>query len=330
MAKKIFHTVHAAVHGISDKDYDVTTTELGRGGFGVVYLGSYEGQKVAVKRVRSANHISSIKAEVDALLACPSPYLVRLVAIANHDSAAPTLLFEHMDGGSLRSFLDKNRLHQRTSARVTNLHVAWVVANALKDLHLRKMAHRDIKSENVLLSSSDEIKLGDLGLARIVATEMTEAPGTRYWMAPEILRANGTSYGLAADIYAFGVLLTELATGQLPYFDQDVQDPIAFNRGVIDGSLRPTLPTECEGWLRTLTDMCLRGDPKARPTVDQIVEILQNEVAAAPTAGTDAPTMFLRAVASDNVDVVVPLLRDGLSHGTALPVSSPTTDVHQT
>ncbi|KDO23943.1 TKL protein kinase [Saprolegnia parasitica CBS 223.65] len=296
MAKKLFHTVHAGVYAISDKDYDVTTTELGQGGFGVVYLGSYEGQKVAVKKVRSANHISSIKAEVDALLACPSPYLVRLVAVANRDSAAPTLLFEHMDGGSLRSFLDKKRLHERTSARVTNLHVAWVVANALKDLHWRNMAHRDIKSDNVLLSSSDEIKLGDLGLARIVATEMTEAPGTRLWMAPEILRANGTSYGLAADIYAFGVLLTELATGQLPYFDQDVQDPIAFTRGVIDGSLRPTLPTECqcEPWLRTLADMCLRGDPAKRPTVDQIVAILQNEVAAAPTAGMDVRSLSYR------------------------------------
>ncbi|EQC31907.1 TKL/TKL-UNIQUE protein kinase, variant [Saprolegnia diclina VS20] len=319
MAKKLFHTVHPAVYRISASDYTVTTTELGAGGFGIVYLGLFEGQKVAIKKARSANHMASIKAEVDALLACPSPYLVRLVAIADLNSVAPTLLFEHMDGGSLRSFLDKKRLNQRTSARVTSLQVAWVVANALRDLHIRNMAHRDIKSDNVLLSSSDEIKLGDMGLARIVATEMTEAPGTRLWMAPEILRASGTSYGLSADIYAFGVLLTELATGQLPYFDQNVQDPIAFVRGVIDGTLRPTLPSECELWLRTLADMCLRGDPADRPTADQIVEMLRNEMVAVPTAAIDAPTMFLRAVASDDVDVVAHLLRDGLSHGATLP-----------
>ena len=86
-----------------------------------------------------------------------------------------------------------------TAAHVTSLQVAWAVANALRDLHAKNLIHRDIKSDNVLLNSSDEIKLADLGLARPKATSMTEAPGTRFWMAPEIMQAEDTTYGFPAD-----------------------------------------------------------------------------------------------------------------------------------
>ncbi|KDO21902.1 TKL protein kinase [Saprolegnia parasitica CBS 223.65] len=199
MAKKLFHRTHTPVVAISEAEYDVTTAELGAGGFGVVVLGSYLGQKVAVKKLKNAGFRTPFEAEINTLLACPSPYLVQLIAIADRGSKTPELLFECMDGGSLRAHLNKKRLNEHTQVKVTNLQVAWVVANALKDLHAKKLVHRDVKSDNVLLSASGEIKLGDLGLVRFEATEMT---GTRYWMAPEILQAQGTTYGRPADIYA--------------------------------------------------------------------------------------------------------------------------------
>ncbi|EQC26792.1 TKL/TKL-UNIQUE protein kinase [Saprolegnia diclina VS20] len=274
---------------------------------------------VAVKKFRRADYLKSFEAEVNALLACPSPYLVRLVAIADRNSKTPALLFEYMDGGSLRTHLDQKRTNKSTAAHVTNLHVAWVVANALRDLQAKNVIHRDVKSDNVLLSSSDEIKLADLGLARPEATSMTVAPGTRLWMAPEILQADGAGYSFPADIYAFGVLLTELATCQLPYFDQDVQDPIALVRGVINGTLRPTLTTECEPWLRQLAEMCLRGDPNARPTAATIVEKLSNEMAAGSPPATNVAQTYLLAVAQDDVDTVARLLTHGVPLDWKLP-----------
>ncbi|KDO20169.1 TKL protein kinase [Saprolegnia parasitica CBS 223.65] len=279
----------------------MTTTELGMGGSGVVLLGSYCGQNVAVKRFRNAKYCSSFEVEADALVACPSPFLVRLVAIAGRHSDTPALLFEYMDGGSLRTHLEKKRMNERTPVHVTNLHVAWVIANALRDLHAKKLVHRDIKSGNILLSSSGEVKLADLGLARLEAASMTEAP----------------VYGCPADIYSFGVLLTELATGQLPYFNQDVQDPIAFTRGVVNGTLRPTLTTECEPWLRQLAERCLHADPKARPTAASIVEMLSVEMAAAPPPGMST---YLHAVATDDVDTVAQLLTHRVPLDWKLPV----------
>ncbi|EQC31905.1 TKL protein kinase [Saprolegnia diclina VS20] len=319
MAQKLFDRVHAAAVEIASSECDVTSHELGRGGFGVVFLGSYRGAKVAVKTVTNINHLQSLHAEVDGLLACPSPYLVRLVAIADRHSETPALLLEYMEGGSLRSHLEKKQLGRRTSEHVTALHAAWVVANALNDLHAKKIVHRDIKSDNVLLSSSDEVKLGDLGLARCEATVMTDAPGTRFWMAPEVLCANGTKYGLPADIYAFGVLLTELNTCQLPYFDQDVQDPIAFVNSVVNGSLRPSLTPDCEPWLRELADMCLRGDPADRPTAHDIVQRLRNEMATLPPPDTSVEYAYLRAAAKDDVDAVSELLTSGVPLDWTLP-----------
>ncbi|KDO21909.1 TKL protein kinase [Saprolegnia parasitica CBS 223.65] len=319
MAKKLFDRTLQPVVEISTTEYVETQTELGFGAFGVVVLGSYAGQKVAIKKFRHADCLKSFEAEVGTLLACPSPYLVQLVAIADRNSKTPTLLFEYMDGGSLRMHLEKKRINTHTAAHVTNLHVAWVVANALLHLHAKNFIHRDVKSDNVLLNSSDEIKLADLGLARPEATSMTEAPGTPYWMAPEVLQADGAVYGCPADIYAFGVLLTELDTCELPYFDQDVQDRIAFNRGVINGTLRPTLTTDCEPWLRQLAERCLHADPKARPTAASIVEMLSVEMAAAPPPGMSVAKTYLHAVATDDVDTVAQLLTHGVALDWKLP-----------
>ncbi|KDO21916.1 TKL protein kinase [Saprolegnia parasitica CBS 223.65] len=319
MAKKLFDRVQPRVVEIAATDYEVTTTQLGVGGFGVVLLGFYMDQKVAVKILKNAEHRKSFHAEAEALLACPSPYLVQLVAIAGRHSDTPALLFEYMDGGSLRTHLEKKRMNERTQVNVTNLHVAWVIANALRDLHAKELVHRDIKSDNVLLSSSGEVKLADLGLARLEATDMTEAPGTRFWMAPEILQAQGTMYGCPADIYAFGVLLTELNTCQVPYFDQDVQDRIAFTRGVINGTLRPTLTDDSEPWLRTLVEMCLRSDPAARPTADQVLETLRREVTAVAVPGMSTTEVFMRIAAIDDVDAAAHMLTSGLHVDGALP-----------
>ncbi|KDO20160.1 hypothetical protein SPRG_14508 [Saprolegnia parasitica CBS 223.65] len=161
---------------------------------------------------------------------------------------------------------------------------------------------------------SGEVKLGNMGLANL---ETTETPGTPFWTAPEIFEAEGAVDGFPADIYAFGVLLTELDTCQLPYFDQDVHDAAAFVRGVVNGTLRPTLTAASEPWLRRLVEMCLLGDPAARPTAATIVEMLSAEMAAVP--GMSVAETYLRAVARDDVNAVIQLLENGTSLDETLP-----------
>ncbi|OQR84974.1 kinase [Thraustotheca clavata] len=100
---------------------------------------------------------------------------------------------------------------------------------------------------------------------------MTQA-GTPLWEAPEILR--GEKYDYAADIYSFGVILTELDTLQLPYSNLQLGAWAIMDK-VKKGTLRPSLSNNCEPWLRNLAEMCLAYDPKSRPSAQNIVNMLR-------------------------------------------------------
>ncbi|KDO21923.1 TKL protein kinase [Saprolegnia parasitica CBS 223.65] len=288
MAGTLFHHLHRPVQEITRGDYETSTEELGAGGQAFVYRGSYQGRKVAVKVSKgSKDGAAMLRAEADAMAKCPSPYLVSLLAVADRASTTPALLLDYMDSGTLRGYLDQKRWLQTSELQVTTLEVAWVVANAMKDLHALGIVHRDIKSENVLLSTDHYIKLGDLGIAKVAATYMTDGRGTARWTAPEVLRVDGECYGTQADVYSFGVLLTELDTLQLPYYDAtDLMNDYQIKEAVLAGR-RPTLTESCEPWLRDLVTQCLHDKPSKRPTAEGIVCILEKQVAdgTAATAG---------------------------------------------
>ncbi|EQC37019.1 TKL protein kinase [Saprolegnia diclina VS20] len=236
----------------------------------------------------------------------------------------PALLLDLMDFGNLRSYLDEKHRRQETFLHVTSLEVAWVVANAMKALHALGIVHRDIKSENVLLSSTHYIKLGDLGIAKVAATYMTDGRGTIRWTAPEVLRVDGQRYGTEADVYSFGVLLSELDTLQLPFDDAtDLKTDYLLKQAVLAGR-RPTLTKSCKPWLRDLATQCLNAEPSKRPTASKIVEMLGKQVAEGSAA--DALEAFRRAVAVDAIALVQAQLEDGFNpnysvKGDVLPLS---------
>ncbi|KDO17349.1 hypothetical protein SPRG_17220, partial [Saprolegnia parasitica CBS 223.65] len=135
------------------------------------------------------------------------------------------MVMEYMDQGDLRAYLQKKRHGQSVALDVSTLDVALVLAHALADLHKQNIIHRDVNSLNIFLSTTHYIRLGDLGSSRLMDDDiMTSHAGTTSWMAPEVLRVPGDEgmgrvYTIAADIYSFGVVLTELDTLRLPYED---------------------------------------------------------------------------------------------------------------
>ncbi|KDO21146.1 TKL protein kinase [Saprolegnia parasitica CBS 223.65] len=240
--------------------------------YGAVYKGTYKGRVAAIKTPVDESSAQAIIHEMGTMQQCNSPYVQQLLAVSNVNTSSPKLILEYMDSGDLRSYLDPKRLGQPTKVDVSPLQVAWVLANALADLHHNGVFHHDLESYNVLLSSTSYIKVANLGSG--LESDATTGKSTPYWTAPEVL-ASTSNYSFASDIYSFGVILTELETLQLPYYDAKGLGYWGIIDGVRLGNLRPTVSVNCPPWLRALADACMSFDPTQRPSALMIVESLQ-------------------------------------------------------
>ncbi|KAF0701951.1 hypothetical protein AaE_016223 [Aphanomyces astaci] len=125
-------------------------------------------------------------------------------------------------GTTTTRFITDNTATARTSVDFTwneKIHVIAAIVDALAYLHSMPVIHRDLKSRNVLLDSVKSAKLTDFGVSKEDTQEtMTVGVGTYRWMAPEILQVN--HYSVAADMFSFGMILSELDTHNIPYADQ--------------------------------------------------------------------------------------------------------------
>lgn len=132
----------------------------------------------------------------------------------------PYIVMEFLVGQDLRDAIKNNQ----TGDLDKKLGIALQIAKALEFVHSKKIVHRDIKPENVHLDASGKAKLMDFGIAKAEGLTMTRAGfalGTPYYMAPEQVR--GETVTDAADIYAFGILMYELLTGQKPITGDTVE-----------------------------------------------------------------------------------------------------------
>lgn len=194
---------------------------IGKGGFGTVYRGVLpDGREVAVKKLQrdGIEGEKEFRAEMEVLtgngFGWPHPNLVTLYGWCLNGSEK-LLVYEYMEGGSLEDLIsDRTRLTWRR-----RLDVAIDVARALVFLHhecFTAIVHRDVKSSNVLLDRNGKARVTDFGLARVVddgnSHVSTMVAGTVGYVAPEYGQTGqATTKG---DVYSFGVLAMELATGR--------------------------------------------------------------------------------------------------------------------
>lgn len=126
------------------------------------------------------------------------------------------LVLELVTGTTLRHVLDEFK----TIDSIRAIELMEAVLDGLDAAHRAGIIHRDIKPENVLLSNEGRIKLSDFGLARTIGnrTEAKEVLGTVGYMAPELV--TGGAATKATDVYACGIMLYEMLTGQRPYYGE--------------------------------------------------------------------------------------------------------------
>ncbi|KAG2455058.1 hypothetical protein HYH02_000883 [Chlamydomonas schloesseri] len=260
--------------------------KLGKGSFGRVVEGRYRGQRVAVKQALDlhdglampvAKMIASFLQEVEVMGRCEHPNTCKLLAAC---LAPPKLclVMEMMDtnlesliyGGPPGHLLPLPKL----------LHIAIQVAQGLEYLH-PTVYHRDLKPANVLISNPESdtpiVKLTDFGLSKI--TEMTvqtanPEAGTPAYMAPETFDVNNYKLTHKVDLYAFGVMLWAMLTGEEPWKGYPLVS-VAFS---VHCGRRPPLAElseeRCPRKLRRLIEQCWDAQPRRRPAAAEAVKEL--------------------------------------------------------
>lgn len=170
-----------------------------------------------------------VPSEVEILRALDHAHIVKYLHSDQEVDGMVRIWMEYAPGGSLERAIRK---HAKFNLGFTTLRVCtWIIqlADALAHMHAKRVLHRDLKSANVFLTYSGDVKLGDFGVARSFSTQTqfaTSQVGTPYYMAPEVI--NNEPYGAESDVWSLGVILYEIITLTRP-FDADNLGALVIN-----------------------------------------------------------------------------------------------------
>jgi TolB-like protein/Flp pilus assembly protein TadD/tRNA A-37 threonylcarbamoyl transferase component Bud32 len=243
--------------------------KIGEGGMGVVYRAEDTrlGRQVAVKFLSSKllddpAALERFQREARAASSLNNPHICALYDIGQHEGV-PFLVMELLEGTTLRS-----RISGTPIATDTLLDIAVQAADALDTAHSAGIVHRDIKSANIFLTPSGQVKVLDFGLAKLAArrgndvdpyaattlaqrhapaTESGQTFGTLSSMSPE--QARGEDLDGRSDLFSFGVVLYEMATGREPFVGRTSAltfDAILNHTPARPSTLNAKIPAELE------------------------------------------------------------------------------------
>ncbi|KAG6807802.1 hypothetical protein H0H92_006368 [Tricholoma furcatifolium] len=248
------------------------TREVVSGGFADIYRGNVRGQLVCVKVIRPAGNTQDDvrKGFMDEAILCGSlshPNIVPLLGVY-FKGTTQWLVYPWMKNGDLVLYLKRYPL----SSRAQLLHD---VTLGLRYLHERSIIHGDLKGVNVLVDDSGKALIADFGLASISPS----SGGTLMYKAPEIL--DPEAYNTKeSDVYAFGCLAYEVFAGKPPFGNLTAHLIV---RKVMHGH-RPKRPSDSSpswnAWGLTediwaLIERCWKADPATRPTIDVVMQFLE-------------------------------------------------------
>ncbi|CAI9260029.1 unnamed protein product [Lactuca saligna] len=282
--------LHSATNNFN---YD---NKLGEGGFGSVYWGQlWDGSQIAVKRLK----VYSNKAEMEFAVEVEILARVRhknLLSLRGYcaEGQERLIVYDYMPNLSLLSHLHGQHSSECLLDWNRRMNIALGSAEGILYLHHHAtphIIHRDIKASNVLLDADFKAQVADFGFAKLIpdgATHVTtRVKGTLGYLAPEYAMLGKASE--SCDVYSFGILLLELASGKKP-----IEKVNARRRSITEWAL----PLACQKKFSEIADVKLNGDyvedemkrvilvglicarnqAEKRPTILEVVELLKGEV----------------------------------------------------
>ena len=211
------------IHDIIDERYKIKSL-LGEGGMATVYLADdlITRKEVAVKIIKEDTmknpvNLTRFEREARAAASLNHQNIVRVINIGTFEGR-PYMVNELIKGQTLREVLNVRGKFSVLEA----CDIMYQLSSAILHAHQHNVIHRDIKPQNVYITSDSTVKLGDFGIAtfqnasRVTRSEVVV--GSVHYLAPEISQGNQAS--VQSDIYALGITFFELLTGKVPFDDE--------------------------------------------------------------------------------------------------------------
>eukprot|EP00026_Physarum_polycephalum_P000443 Phypoly_transcript_00444.p1 GENE.Phypoly_transcript_00444~~Phypoly_transcript_00444.p1 ORF type:complete len:909 (-),score=141.61 Phypoly_transcript_00444:1068-3794(-) len=214
---------------------------IGSGSFGHVYRGTYRGADVAIKKLKHQNmdkkQLQEFTQEAAIMVGLRHPNILLFMGVCL-EPAKLCIITELMSRGSLYDLLRDQNMEIPFNLSVR---MAIDCLKGLQFIHSAGFVHRDLKSPNLLVDKSWNIKIADFGLSCGKQQASEEVQVSLLWTAPEILKLEKNCYTERSDMYSFAVILWELMSRQVPFTGVNAA---AIHAAVVEGA-RPTI---APGW----------------------------------------------------------------------------------
>ncbi|XP_013924559.1 PREDICTED: serine/threonine-protein kinase Nek4 [Thamnophis sirtalis] len=245
---------------------------VGKGSYGEVSLvrHRHDGKQYVIKRLNlkhaSSRERKAAEQEAQLLSQLKHPNIVTYRESWEGDNGLLYIVMGFCEGGDLYHKLKEQKGQLLPESQV----VEWLVqiAMALQYLHEKHILHRDLKTQNVFLTRSNIIKVGDLGIARVLDNQHDMAStliGTPYYMSPELF--SNKPYNYKSDVWALGCCAYEMATLKHAFNAKDMNSLVY---RIIEGKL-PPMPKDYSTQLKELIRTMLSKKPEERPSVRNIL-----------------------------------------------------------
>eukprot|EP01097_Dermamoeba_algensis_P007059 TRINITY_DN4413_c0_g1_i1.p1 TRINITY_DN4413_c0_g1~~TRINITY_DN4413_c0_g1_i1.p1 ORF type:complete len:407 (-),score=49.84 TRINITY_DN4413_c0_g1_i1:292-1482(-) len=238
--------------------------QAGKGGYGKVFEAkeSATGRLVALKKI-TKDSVKYQEMEVGALKSLKHPNIVEFVT-AHRASGTTWVVMEFLEGGPLSAAVESFQFSEAQIAYFTK-----EILKGLSYMHNLHYVHRDIKSDNIMLSVDAKIKIVDFGLvASCEGGKATKLCGSPFWMAPEMISKQPYSY--AVDIWSFGVVVMEMIDASLVHKYSKLKHMWTVASKGINPDLVDIEKLSCDSRLKEFLSMCLTHDQEKRPTAEQL------------------------------------------------------------
>lgn len=266
-------TAHGNVAGLLSKHGYTELRKVGEGSFGkAILVQAADGSRLICKMVdvskASRKEMQDAVKEGQLLAELKHPYIVRYRENFTENGWL-CILMDYCEGGDLTKQIEETKKRRQTIAEEQVLKWFAQALMALKYIHDKHILHRDLKPSNFFLSKGGSMKMGDFGIAKVLACTIAVAKtqiGTPYYLSPELCQEK--PYAWPSDIWSMGCILYEMCVLKVPF---DAPNIAGLVQKIVRGPI-PSIPNSYSGFVGQLCSQMLDRNPNSRPGSAEILD----------------------------------------------------------